>query len=41
MKHEPNATANAIAVTIGVIYVVCAAAVAFFPNTLATIIPIS
>jgi len=32
MKHEPNATANALAVTIGIIYVVCAAAVVLFPD---------
>jgi hypothetical protein len=32
MKHEPNATANAVAVTIAVIYIVCAAAVVIFPS---------
>lgn len=32
MKHEPNVTANATAVTIAVIYIVCAAAVVLLPD---------
>ena len=32
MKHEPNATAKALAVTTAVIYVVCAAAVVLLPD---------
>ena len=32
MKHQPYATANALAVTTAVIYVVCALAVILFPD---------
>ena len=32
MKHGPNATANAAAVTVGAFYVVCRVAVALFPD---------
>ena len=32
MKHEPNATANAAAVTVAGLYVVCRIAVALFPD---------
>ncbi len=32
MKHDPNATANASAITIGVVYVVCRIAIALFPD---------
>ncbi|KKR72294.1 MAG: hypothetical protein UU81_C0044G0013 [Microgenomates group bacterium GW2011_GWC1_41_8] len=32
MKHEPNATANAAAVTVAVLYVVCRIAIALFPD---------
>ncbi len=32
MKHEPNATANAAAVTVGALYIVCRIAVALFPD---------
>ncbi|MEK7101402.1 MAG: DUF5676 family membrane protein [Patescibacteria group bacterium] len=37
MKHEPNATANAAAVTVAVIFVVCRLAVALFPDLAMTI----
>lgn len=32
MKHEPNATANAAAVTVAALYVICRIAVALFPD---------
>ena len=32
MKHEPNATANAAAVTVAALYIVCRIAVALFPD---------
>ncbi len=32
MKHNTAATANAMAITVGAIYVVCALAVALFPE---------
>ena len=32
MKHEPNATANAAAVTVGVLYVVCRVLVLLMPE---------
>lgn len=32
MKHEPNATANAVAVTVALIYVVCAVVVVLLPD---------
>ena len=32
MKHEPNATANAAAVTVAALYVVCRIAIALFPD---------
>ncbi|MCL5797354.1 MAG: DUF5676 family membrane protein [Patescibacteria group bacterium] len=32
MKHEPNATANAAAVTVAALYVVCRLAVSLFPD---------
>ncbi len=32
MKHHPLATANATAATVAIIYLVCAFAVAFFPD---------
>ena len=32
MKHEPKAAANAAAVTVAVLYVVCRIAVALFPD---------
>lgn len=32
MKHLPNATANAAAVTVGIFYVVCRLALTFFPD---------
>lgn len=32
MKHEPNATANALAITVAILYVVCRIAVALFPD---------
>lgn len=37
MNHEPNATANATAVTVAVIYVVCAAAVVILPDLAMTV----
>lgn len=37
MKHEPNATANATAVTVGAIYVVCALAVVLLPDLAMTV----
>lgn len=37
MKHEPNTTANAAAVTVAIIYVVCRVAVALFPDIVMTI----
>lgn len=37
MKHEPNVTANATAVTIAVIYIVCVAAVVLLPDLSLTI----
>ena len=32
MKHEPNATANAAAVTVAVLYIVCRVLVLFIPD---------
>lgn len=32
MKHEPKATANALAVTVAILYVVCRIAVSLFPD---------
>lgn len=32
MKHEPNVTANAIAVTVGVLYVICRVLVLLAPD---------
>jgi hypothetical protein len=32
MKHEPITTASALAVTIGVIYIVCRVAITLFPG---------
>ena len=32
MKHEPNVTANAAAVTVAALYIVCRIAVALFPD---------
>jgi len=32
MKHNPVATANATAITIAVVYITCATAVALFPD---------
>ena len=32
MKHEPNATANAVAVSVAIIFVLCRIAVALFPD---------
>lgn len=32
MKHNPTATANALAVTGGVLYVICRVAILLFPN---------
>ena len=37
MKHEPNTTANAAAVTVAIIFVVCRVAVALFPDLAMTI----
>ena len=37
MKHEPNVTANATALTVGTIYIVCAAAVVLLPDLSLTI----
>lgn len=37
MKHEPNATANAMAVTVAIIFIVCRLAVALFPDLAMTI----
>lgn len=37
MKHELNATANALAVTVGVIYIVCALSVVLLPDLTMTI----
>jgi len=37
MKHEPNAVANALGVTIGVIYIVCAGAVILLPDISMTV----
>ena len=32
MKHEPNVTANAAAITVAALYIVCRIAVALFPD---------
>lgn len=32
MKHEPNTTANAAAVTVATLYIVCRIAVSIFPD---------
>lgn len=32
MKHEPKATANAAAVTVGALYIICRIGVALFPD---------
>lgn len=32
MKHEPNTTANALAVTVAILYIVCRIAVSLFPD---------
>ncbi len=37
MKHEPNVTANATALTVGIIYLVCAGAVVLLPDLSLTI----
>lgn len=37
MKHEPNVTANAMAVTVGVIYIVCAVSVVLLPEIAMTV----
>ncbi len=37
MKHEPNATANAMAVTVAIIFITCRLAVALFPDLAMTI----
>jgi hypothetical protein len=37
MKHNPNATANAAAVTVGIIYVVCRLLVGLFPDLMMSI----
>ncbi|OGY17388.1 MAG: hypothetical protein A2784_02820 [Candidatus Chisholmbacteria bacterium RIFCSPHIGHO2_01_FULL_48_12] len=37
MKHEPLVTANAIAVTVAALYVVCRIAVALFPDLAMTV----
>lgn len=37
MKHEPKATANAMAVTVGVIYIVCVVSVVLLPGLAMTV----
>ncbi len=37
MKHEPNSTAKATAVTVGAIYIVCALSVVLLPDLAMTI----
>ncbi|OGM13028.1 hypothetical protein A3A76_01945 [Candidatus Woesebacteria bacterium RIFCSPLOWO2_01_FULL_39_23] len=32
MKHDPNVTANAAAITVAALYIVCRVAVALFPD---------
>ena len=37
MKHEPIVTANAVAVTLGILFFVCRIAVAIFPDLAMTV----
>lgn len=37
MKHEPIVTANATAVTVAIVYIVCRIAVALFPDLVMTV----